>query len=70
MRPLFFIDIAVPRDVDPTVNDIENVYVYDIDDLKELSQAHLTNRLEESHRARRSSTRKFASSTAGSRGWR
>ena len=50
-RPLFFIDIAVPRDVEPEVNDIENVYLYDIDDLKELSQAHLSNRLQESERA-------------------
>jgi glutamyl-tRNA reductase len=33
-RPLFFIDIAVPRDVDPRVNEIDNVYVYDIDDLQ------------------------------------
>ncbi len=33
-RPLFFIDIAVPRDIDPKVNDIDNVYVYDIDDLQ------------------------------------
>jgi glutamyl-tRNA reductase len=51
MRTLFFIDIAVPRDVAPAVNDIENVYLYDIDDLKELSQAHLSNRLGESQRA-------------------
>jgi glutamyl-tRNA reductase len=50
-RPLFFIDIAVPRDVEPEVNNIENVYLYDIDDLKELSQAHLSNRLQESERA-------------------
>ncbi len=33
-KPLFFIDIAVPRDVDPRVNEIDNVYVYDIDDLQ------------------------------------
>jgi glutamyl-tRNA reductase len=33
-KPLFFIDIAVPRDVDPRVNEIDNVYVYDIDDLE------------------------------------
>lgn len=50
-RPLFLIDIAVPRDVEPEVNDLENVYVYDIDDLKGLSQAHLSNRLEEADRA-------------------
>jgi glutamyl-tRNA reductase len=50
-RPLFFIDIAVPRDVEPAVNDIGNVYLYDIDDLKELSQAHLSNRIEESRKA-------------------
>lgn len=50
-RPLFFIDIAVPRDVAPNVNDIENVYVYDIDDLKELSQAHLSNRAREAEKA-------------------
>ena len=50
-RPLFFIDIAVPRDVDPEVNEIENVYLYDIDDLKELSQKHLSDRLKESEKA-------------------
>jgi glutamyl-tRNA reductase len=50
-RTLFFIDIAVPRDIEPAVNDMENVYLYDIDDLKELSQVHLANRMEESRRA-------------------
>jgi glutamyl-tRNA reductase len=50
-RPLFFIDIAVPRDVEAAVNDIENVYLYDIDDLKGLSQAHLSDRLKESEHA-------------------
>jgi glutamyl-tRNA reductase len=50
-RPLFFIDIAVPRDVDPEVNETENVYLYDIDDLKELSQKHLSDRLKESEKA-------------------
>jgi glutamyl-tRNA reductase len=50
-KPLFFIDIAVPRDVEPSVNDIENVYLYDIDDLKELSQKHLSDRLVESEKA-------------------
>jgi glutamyl-tRNA reductase len=51
-KPLFFIDIAVPRDVESSVNNIENVYLYDIDDLKELSQKHLSNRLAESEKAR------------------
>ncbi|OPY77153.1 MAG: Glutamyl-tRNA reductase [Syntrophorhabdus sp. PtaU1.Bin058] len=50
-RPLFLVDIAVPRDVDPTVNKIENVYLYDIDDLKDLSQKHLSDRLKESEKA-------------------
>jgi glutamyl-tRNA reductase len=50
-KPLFFIDIAVPRDVEPSVNDTENVYLYDIDDLKDLSQKHLSDRLSESEKA-------------------
>jgi glutamyl-tRNA reductase len=33
-RPMFFIDIAVPRDIDPAVNELDDVYVYDIDDLQ------------------------------------
>jgi len=33
-RPTFFIDIAVPRDIDPGVNDLDNAFVYDIDDLQ------------------------------------
>ena len=36
-RPLFIIDIAVPRDVDPRVHDIEGVYLYDIDALEALA---------------------------------
>jgi glutamyl-tRNA reductase len=50
-RPLFFIDIAVPRDIEPAVNDIESVYLYDIDDLKGLAQSHLSSRMEESEKA-------------------
>jgi glutamyl-tRNA reductase len=37
-RPLFFIDIAVPRDIDPAVGDIEEVYLYDIDTLEQLAE--------------------------------
>lgn len=50
-RPIFFIDIALPRDVDPAVNNMDNIYLYDIDDLKELSQRHLSNRVQEAEKA-------------------
>lgn len=50
-KPLFFIDIAVPRDVDPFINDIENVYLYNIDDLMSLSQIHRADRMTESRKA-------------------
>ena len=36
-RPLFLIDIAVPRDIDPACGDIEEVYLYDIDTLEQLA---------------------------------
>ena len=36
-RPLFVIDIAVPRDVDPAVNEMEGVYLYDIDSLQSVA---------------------------------
>ncbi len=43
-RPMFFIDIAVPRDVEPAVNQIEGIFVYDIDDLQQVAAAHLEER--------------------------
>jgi glutamyl-tRNA reductase len=43
-RPLFIIDIAVPRDVDPSVNEIEGVYLYDIDSLQSVAQQSLALR--------------------------
>lgn len=46
-RPMFFIDIAVPRDVDPEVNRIDNVYLYDIDDLQSVAEANLRERRKE-----------------------
>ncbi|MDB9822883.1 glutamyl-tRNA reductase [Deltaproteobacteria bacterium] len=52
-RPLFFIDIAVPRDVDQRVNELENVYLYDIDDLKEVIEENSAHRKEESLKAER-----------------
>jgi glutamyl-tRNA reductase len=43
-RPMFFIDIAVPRDVDPDMNKIEGCFVYDIDDLQQTAAANLADR--------------------------
>ncbi len=50
-RPLFFIDIAVPRDVENSVNTLDGVYCYDIDDLKQVVDANIRERLREAHRA-------------------
>jgi glutamyl-tRNA reductase len=47
-RPMFFIDIAVPRDVDPEVNGVEGCFVYDIDDLQQVAAANLADRSRES----------------------
>jgi len=52
-RPLFFIDIAVPRDVQPEVNKLENVYVYDIDDLKGVIELNRAQRQQEAVKAER-----------------
>ena len=46
-KPLFFIDIAVPRDVDSRVAQIDDVYLYDIDDLKDVSDLNLRSRKKE-----------------------
>jgi glutamyl-tRNA reductase len=43
-RPMFFIDIAVPRDVDAAMGKIEGIFVYDIDDLQTVAAAHLAER--------------------------
>ena len=50
-RPLFFIDIAVPRDIEPEVNRIDNVYLYNIDDLQNIVEINRTQRLKEATRA-------------------
>lgn len=43
-RPLFIIDIAVPRDVDPNVNEIDGVYLYDIDSIRSVTEQSLALR--------------------------
>jgi glutamyl-tRNA reductase len=52
-RPVFFIDIAVPRDVEPSVNNLPNVYVYDIDDLRGVVQLNIAQREQEAVKAER-----------------
>jgi glutamyl-tRNA reductase len=52
-RPLFFIDIAVPRDLDPAINDLDNVYLYDIDDLHSVVEMNKSERDKEAVRAQR-----------------
>ncbi len=46
-RPLLLIDIAVPRDIEPEVNFLENVYLYNIDDLQQIAADYLKQRQEE-----------------------
>ena len=46
-RPVFFIDIAVPRDVDPAVNRVEGAFVYSVDDLQQVAAKNMSARAEE-----------------------
>jgi glutamyl-tRNA reductase len=50
-KPLFFIDIAVPRDIEPKVNEIDNVYLYDIDDLQGIIDLNREERLKQAKTA-------------------
>jgi len=50
-RPLFLIDIAVPRDIEPEVNDVANVFLYDIDDLSGVVESNLEERMREARLA-------------------
>jgi glutamyl-tRNA reductase len=50
-RPMFFIDIAVPRDVDAALNDLDGIFVYDVDDLQQVVQSHMGDRRREATRA-------------------
>ncbi len=52
-RPIFFIDIAVPRDIDPEINRLNNSYVYDIDDLKGVIDENIEDRRKEAIKAER-----------------
>jgi glutamyl-tRNA reductase len=50
-RPMFFIDIAVPRDVDADMSHVDGIFVYDIDDLQQVVEANVSDRGREAERA-------------------
>lgn len=50
-RPIFLIDISVPRNIDPEINDLDNVFLYDIDDLQHSVQTNMASRKKEALKA-------------------
>ncbi len=50
-KPIFFIDIADPRNIDPRVNDLENVYLYNIDHLQKVANDNIQDREQEARKA-------------------
>lgn len=50
-RPMFLIDIAVPRDIDPKINDLANVFLYDVDDLQSVVESNKKERTKEAAKA-------------------
>jgi glutamyl-tRNA reductase len=50
-RPMFFIDIAVPRDVAPEMGKLDGIFTYDIDDLQQAVSSHVADRRKEAERA-------------------
>ena len=52
-RPIFLVDIAVPRDIDPQINTLDDTFVYDIDDLQQVANANLDQRRKEADLAER-----------------
>jgi glutamyl-tRNA reductase len=50
-KPMFLIDIAVPRNIDPAVNDLDNVFLYDVDDLEGVVNANIAERGKQAEQA-------------------
>jgi glutamyl-tRNA reductase len=49
-RPLFMVDIAVPRDLDPAIHELDNIFLYDIDDLEGIVEANVEERTREAEK--------------------
>ncbi len=68
-RPIFFIDIAVPRNIEPGINTLDNVYLYDVDDLSGIANENLAGRQREAEQAETmvaDETQRFLKDLAGS----
>jgi glutamyl-tRNA reductase len=52
-KPMFIIDISVPRNIDPEINDLDNIYLYDIDDLQGVITINIEERGKEAQKAER-----------------
>jgi len=50
-KPMFMVDIAVPRDIEPEVDELDDVYLYSVDDLQEIIQENLQSRQDAAHQA-------------------
>jgi glutamyl-tRNA reductase len=50
-RPMFFVDIAVPRDIDPEINQLDNIFLYNMDDLQQVVEANCRERAREAQKA-------------------
>ena len=68
-RPMFFIDIAVPRDVDPEMNRLDGIFVYDIDDLQQAVTSHVDDRKKKRSAPKPSSPEKWSALRSACRPW-
>ena len=55
---MFLIDIAVPRNIEPAVNELDNVFLYDIDDLQGVVDENLRGRMDQADRGRQDRDRR------------
>lgn len=68
-RPVFMVDIAVPRDIEPEVGDLNDIYLYTVDDLKDVVQENLKSRQEAAGEAEKLLVTRLLSLCAGHIHW-